>query len=155
VAGYFVVLGENGKPDWDNGIRAHGSAEYLSIGNSSSYSHGCHRLHNHLAVRLYSFILQHRQIKILGDQTLGFSRQFLYKDQVYELRLPSRGSYFELTPPLPVEVLEGRIRGERKKPYTEYVPKPGVIYPGPPPKPGAKGGEDRAGGGGAPEKEAL
>src|SRR4029077_17922278 len=25
VAGYFVVPGQNGNPDWDNGVRAHGS----------------------------------------------------------------------------------------------------------------------------------
>lgn len=144
VAGYFVEPGPDGK-DHDNGIRAHGSAEYLSIGSSEAYSHGCHRLHNHLAVRLYSFLLTHRNTKVLGEQPLGYSRQFLYKDEVYELRLPSRGYHFELVPPLPVEVLQGNIKGERKQPFTEYVPKPGVVYSGPPPRPG-KAAEDRAGG---------
>ena len=56
-----------------------------------------------------------------------------------------------LEPPLPVNVLEGNIKGERKTPITEYVPKPGVVYPGaPPPLPGQKG-EDRSGGSEAAE----
>jgi hypothetical protein len=133
VAGYFVQPGRNGRSDWDNGIRAHGSSNYLSIYSSEGYSHGCHRLHNHLAVRLYSFILRHRPMRALGDQGMGFARQFLAKDQVYEIRLPSRGYAYQLEPPLPVEVLEGNIRGKLKKPVTTYVPKPGITYPGPPP----------------------
>lgn len=144
VAGYFVVPGDNGKPDWDNGIRAHGSADYLSIYSSEGFSHGCHRLLNHSAVRLYSFLLQHRNMDVVGDQPLGHSRQFLYKDEVYELRIPSRGYAYTLKPPLPVSVLEGKIKGEVKKPIVDYMPKPGVKYPGPPPRPG---GDDKAGGG--------
>jgi len=31
VAGYFVVPGQNGRSDFDNGVRAHGSSDYLSI----------------------------------------------------------------------------------------------------------------------------
>jgi hypothetical protein len=133
VAGYFVQPGRNGRSDWDNGIRAHGSSNYLSIYSSEGYSHGCHRLPNHLAIRLYSFILRHRPMRALGDQGMGFARQFLAKDQVYEIRLPSRGYAYQLEPPLPVEVLEGNIRGKLKKPVTTYVPKPGITYPGPPP----------------------
>lgn len=148
VAGYFVVPGENGKPDFDNGIRAHGSAEYLSIGSSEGFSHGCHRLLNHLAVRMYSFILSHRKVRVVGDMPLGSARSFLYRDEIYELRIPSRGFAYVLEPPLPVNVLEGRIRGEQKTPITEYVPKPGVVYPGPPPALGSKCcGDDRSGGG--------
>jgi len=133
VAGYFVVPGRNGRPDWDNGIRAHGSSNYLSIYSSEGYSHGCHRLPNHLAIRLYSFILRHRPMRPLGDQGMGFARQFLAKDDVFEIRLPSRGFSFQLEPPLPVQVLEGNIKGALKKPIETYVPKPGIDYPGPPP----------------------
>jgi hypothetical protein len=150
VVGYFVVPGEHGKPDFDNGIRAHGSADYLSIGSSEGFSHGCHRLLNHNAVRLYSFILRHRQHKVLGDQPLGTERRFLFRDMAYDLRIPSRGFAFQLAAPIPVNVLQGKIRGDRKLPFVDYVPKPGVVYPGPPPQ--ANGGvEDRSGGGGAKE----
>ncbi len=146
VVGYFVTPGEHGRPDVDNGIRAHGSADYLSIGSSEGFSHGCHRLLNHNAVRLYSFILNHRPHKVLGDQPLAVERRFLYRDTVFDLRIPSRGFSFHLDPPLHVNVLQGRIRGERKVPFVEYVPKPGVVYPGPPPD-AKKAPDDRAGGG--------
>ena len=148
IAGYFVQPGKNGRPDWDNGIRAHGSSDYLSIYSSEGYSHGCHRLPNHIAIRLYGFILRHRPMRPLGDQGMGFARQFLWKDDVFEIRLPSRGYSYLLEPPLPVEVLEGTIRGTLKKPVLTYVPKPGIVYPGPPP-PVRASDEDRAGAGAA------
>jgi hypothetical protein len=148
VAGYFVVPGKDGRPDWDNGVRAHGSADYLSIYSANGYSHGCHRLPNHLAIRLYSFLLRHRTVKVVGDQPMGFTRQFLSGDTVYEMKIPSRGFVFQLDPPLPVTVLEGEIKGEVKKPIIGYFPKPGVTYPGPPP-PAPDSPEAKAGGGAA------
>ncbi len=132
VAGYFVIPGDGEeKPDVDRGIRAHGSSNYLSIYSNSGYSHGCHRLPNHLAVRLYDFVLQHRTMKVHGDDAMDFHRQFLWKDHVYEMRIPSRGYEFELDPPMPLEVLEGRIRGTLQEPVEGYVQKPGVRYPPP------------------------
>ena len=52
----------------DQGIRTHGSVDYMSI--MRRHSHGCHRLHNHVAVRLMSFVLKHRPHKRLGNQKL-------------------------------------------------------------------------------------
>ena len=78
IAGYFVIPGLNGKPDFDNGVRAHGSSDYLSIYSSNGFSHGCHRLPNHLAIRMYSFILRHRKMHVAGDQPMDFTRQFLF-----------------------------------------------------------------------------
>lgn len=152
VAGYFVQPGRNGRPDWDNGIRAHGSSDYLSIYSSEGYSHGCHRLPNHIAIRLYSFILRHRPMRVLGDQGMGFARQFLAGDDVFEIRLPSRGYSYQLEPPLPVEVLEGDIKGTLKTPALTYVPKPGTKYPGPPPSV-RNSDEGRAGAAAKPEGE--
>lgn len=147
VAGYFVVPGNNGRPDHDNGVRAHGSSDYLSIYSQHGFSHGCHRLPNHIAVRMYSFILGHRNKVIAGDQPLSFSRQFLQGDTVFEMRIPSRGYAYYLDPPLPVNVLEGVIKGDQKKPIIGYVPKPNERYPGPPP-PAPDSPEAKAGGGG-------
>lgn len=147
VAGYFVTPGLNGRPDFDNGVRAHGSSDYLSIYSPNGFSHGCHRLPNHIAVRLYSFILGHRNRTVAGDQPLGFSRQFLQGETVYEMRIPSRGYAYYLDPPLPVEVLEGTIKGAQKKPIIGYIPKPNERYPGPPP-PAPDSPEAKAGGGG-------
>jgi hypothetical protein len=149
VAGYFVVPGQNGRPDWDNGVRAHGSAEYLSMYSANGFSHGCHRLPNHLAIRMYSFILKHRQKRVVGDTPIGFQRQFLFNDMVFEMRIPSKGFVYVLEPPLPVNVLEGEIKGEQKTPIIGYVPKPTVKYPGPPP-PAPDSPEAKAGGGAAP-----
>ncbi|MFL5306513.1 MAG: hypothetical protein ACJ8F1_14950 [Polyangia bacterium] len=147
VAGYFVTPGVNGRPDWDNGVRAHGSSDYLSIYSPAGYSHGCHRLPNHLAIRLYSFMLHHRHVKVNGDQPMGFTRQFLWKNTVYEMRIPSRGYLYEMDPPVPVNVLEGNIMGDVKKPILEYVPEPWNKYPPGPPPPAPTTG-DKAGGGG-------
>ena len=36
--------------------------------------------------------------------------------------------YRVLEPPIPVEVLDGRIKGTLQKPIAGYVPKPGVKY---------------------------
>jgi hypothetical protein len=147
VAGYFVIPGQNGRPDYDNGVRAHGSSDYLSIYSANGFSHGCHRLPNHIAVRMYSFILGHRNKIIAGDQPLGFSRQFLQGETVYEMRIPSRGYAYYLEPPLPVNVLEGDIKGAQKTPIIGYIPKPNEQYPGPPP-PAPDSPEAKAGGGG-------
>jgi hypothetical protein len=149
IAGYFVVPGQNGRPDFDNGVRAHGSSDYLSIYSANGFSHGCHRLPNHLAIRMYSFILQHRNKRVVGDSPMGFQRQFLWEDMVYEMRIPSRGYVYQLDPPLPVNVLEGNIMGDQKTPIIGYVPKPGQVYPGPPP-PAPDSPEAKAGGGAAP-----
>jgi hypothetical protein len=116
----------------DRGIRAHGSSDYLSIFSATGYSHGCHRLPNDIAIRLYDYLLQHRRTIIKGDAPIGFSRQFLWQEQVFDLRVPSRGFEFELDPPIAVNVLEGTIRGDLEQPIEGLVPRPGKRYPPPP-----------------------
>ncbi len=148
VAGYFVSVGKNGK-DYDRGIRAHGSSDYMSIRSSQRFSHGCHRLMNHHAVRLYGFLLSHRNHRVEGDQRINHSRQFLRGEQVYHVRLLSRGFLYVLDPPLPVNVQKGRIMGERRKPYEDFVRAPDQEYPEGLEMPSNKKGGDRAGGGGA------
>src|SRR4029078_4757549 len=120
IACYFVVPGQNGRNDFDNGVRAHGSSDYLSIYSANGFSHGCHRLPNHLAIRMYSVILQHRNMTIVGDKSMNFARQFLSKETAFEIRLPSRGYYYVLDPPLPVNVLAGESKGDAKKPVAGY-----------------------------------
>jgi hypothetical protein len=77
----------------DHRIRTHGSPSYRSIGRGES--HGCHRLYNHLALRLAGFLLRHR-------------------DHVRHGIIQQRGYRFELTPPVPVDVLEGEVHGSRR-----------------------------------------
>jgi hypothetical protein len=151
IAGYFVIPGPEGRPDIDKGVRAHGSSDYLSIYSPNGYSHGCHRLPNHLAIRLYSFLLRHRNRKVVGDQPMYFSRQFLRKDTVYEIRMASRGFLYQLDPPLPVNVLEGNIKGTQKTPIVGYVPEPWAEYPPGPPPAFSDSPEAKAGGSGGEE----
>jgi hypothetical protein len=112
---------------FDNQIRTHGSVDYTSI--ARRFSHGCHRLVNNRAVRLFDFVLRHRAFTRSGNVPLGHMKKKLVVDgKDYEYELDTRGYYWELTPPVPVEVLEGRIMGQVKKPVTAYVRKPGVDY---------------------------
>jgi hypothetical protein len=118
--------GPGGARFFDNGIRTHGSFDYPSL--RGRFSHGCHRLYNQLAMRLFSFVLDHRRWRVTGPMAAGYRRAFWSRGEVFEMRLPTRGYYRELEPPIPVEVLEGRIKGTLTKPIAGYVPKPGVTY---------------------------
>jgi len=142
--------GASGVTYFDNGIRTHGSFDYTSL--RGRFSHGCHRLYNHQAVRMFSFVLGHHGARTLGPMALGFRRAFWWKGEVFEMRLPSRGFYYELDPPLPVETLEGRVRGVREKPFLGYLRKPGVTYTSdrPPSTSLADSPESKAGGVEAP-----
>jgi hypothetical protein len=148
VAGIHVQAKQRsqGVAYFDNGIRTHGSFDYMSL--RGRFSHGCHRLYNNLAVRLFSFVLGHRHAKVLGPMALGFRRVFYWDGEVYEMRLPTRGFYYELEPPLPVETLKGTIAGQLQQPMTEYVRKPGVTYASSKLPTVSTGPESKAGGGG-------
>ncbi len=111
---------------WDNQIRTHGSVDYNSI--LRRYSHGCHRLHNHLAVRLFGFVLRHRPSRSVGQSRLVWNKAFEWEGVPYEIKLRTRGYTYELTQPIPVYVDESTIKGDVKKPIEEYVPK--IVPPG-------------------------
>jgi hypothetical protein len=121
-----VHRGSDGVRYSDNGIRTHGSFDYMSL--RGRFSHGCHRLDNQLAMRLFSFVLGHRRVRTLGASPLALRRAFYARGEVFEMRLATRGYYYELEPPLPVEVLEGRVKGTAQKPVAGYVRKPGIKY---------------------------
>jgi len=112
---------------FDNKIRTHGSVDYTSI--ARRFSHGCHRLVNNRAVRLFDFVLRHRKYARLGDHRLAdFKRKFSFEGRRFEYRLATRGYYYDLRPPVPITVLEGRVLGAAKEPIQQYVRKPGVDY---------------------------
>ena len=97
----------------DEGIRTHGSVSYRSILSGSS--HGCHRLHNHLAVRLAGFLLAHRQYVAQGPQRVGYQRTLRHAGVARTIRVDTRGTLYELDPPVPIEVREGRIVGTLRR----------------------------------------
>lgn len=105
----------------DEGIRTHGSVDYMSI--MRRHSHGCHRLHNHIAVRLMSWVLAHRPHRRVGHQSAAFHRDLEHDGEVYPLDIERGGYVFDLERPIPVRVLEGRIRGDRSTPIEGPLPK--------------------------------
>jgi hypothetical protein len=111
---------------YDNGIRTHGSVDYTSI--ARRYSHGCHRLVNNRAVRLFDFILHRRPFARAGNQAMWLRKSFTYEDKEYEYVIDTHGYYYELTEPVPVLVTRGRIMGKIRRPIEEYLQKPGVEY---------------------------
>lgn len=108
----------------DEGIRSHGSVSYDSI--LSGTSHGCHRLYNHLAVRLSSFLLRHRDHVRHGSMATRYRRSFEVEGGSQSLRVDERGYRYELTPPVDVEVSEGRVVGRRRRAYRSLWPLPGA-----------------------------
>lgn len=106
---------EDDEVTWqDHGIRTHGSVNYKSILRGES--HGCHRLYNHLALRISGYLLAHRHYIRRGKLHSTFHRTLEWHDQKIDLDVPIRGYLYELDPPVPVRVLEGRIAGEAQAP---------------------------------------
>lgn len=105
----------------DEAIRTHGSVDYMSI--MRRHSHGCHRLHNHIAVRLMSWVLAHRPHRRVGHAEIGYRRAIEHNGHRYELAIDRGGYVFDLERPLFIDVLEGRIRGSRATPIDQPLPR--------------------------------
>jgi hypothetical protein len=105
----------------DEGIRTHGSVDYMSI--MRRHSHGCHRMHNHIAVRLMSFVLEHRPHTRYGQQPMVYRREFEFEEELYLMEFDKGGYNFVLEEPLFVEVLPGRVRGQVKEPIEVAIPR--------------------------------
>ncbi|MFW2389635.1 MAG: L,D-transpeptidase, partial [Polyangiales bacterium] len=105
----------------DEGIRTHGSVDYMSI--MRRHSHGCHRMHNHIAVRLMSFVLEHRPHTRYGQQPMVYKREFEFEEEMYLMEFDKGGYNFVLDEPLFVEVLPGRVRGQVKEPIEVAMPR--------------------------------
>lgn len=126
----------------DEGIRVHGSVSYRSIVRGTS--HGCHRLYNHLAVRLSSFVLQHRTHTRNGHVPARYAREVIIRNDEPNIVVPNplvpnsivesagniearvdveidtRGYLFRLDPPVTIDVLDGNIRGRRQTPIEGF-----------------------------------
>jgi hypothetical protein len=114
------VKTKGGTSQWiDNGIGTHGSAVVTSLLNGTS--HGCHRLYNHMAIRLGDFLLQHRHHEVKGQQPERY-RRVVKAGGTFTAKIDTRGFMYELTPPVHVEVLPGNIRSPRKIPPLASVP---------------------------------
>ncbi|HEY8923526.1 MAG TPA: peptidoglycan-binding protein [Polyangia bacterium] len=98
----------------DLAIRTHGSGNYRSILRGSS--HGCHRLFNHLAIRLASYLLAHHGFERQGQVAGTYARTLRWREHVVRVRREGRGYRYELQPPITVDVLPGRSVRSRRLP---------------------------------------
>ena len=127
---YGLVMGIHVDPKrggFDNQIRTHGSVDYTSI--ARRFSHGCHRLVNNRAVRLFDFVLRHRTFERVGnvphepqEALRGRRRGLQIRDQDARLLLRAGDRRCRST------CWRGKVMGDVKKPITAYVRKPGVEY---------------------------
>jgi hypothetical protein len=103
----------DGQPDlMDLRIRTHGTPGYRSVKRGES--NGCHRLHNYEALRLAAFLVKHHANTRDGLVPEDYERHLQYKGQDIALQSESKGYRFKLTPPVPVKVLEGDVKGNAK-----------------------------------------
>lgn len=124
VAAYHqrVTRGPEGELELggDDGIRTHGSSDYTSIWRS--VSSGCHRLHNHLAMRLFNFVLAHRAHQRIGHRPARASLKVSTPSFEGRIEITRTGYEFTLDRPIEVRVLPGRIRGNLKRPLRTRIP---------------------------------
>lgn len=91
---------------WDQGIRTHGTGNLVSLANG--VSHGCHRLLGLHVVRLADFVLAHREHIRRGD-TPTYYRRVVRSRGRFPLAIDSLGYRIEIVPPIPINVLPGRV----------------------------------------------
>jgi hypothetical protein len=53
---------------------------------------------------------------VRGEQTEQYRRIVFHNDEMFKAKLDTRGFLYELTPPVPVNVLKGNILSQRKIP---------------------------------------
>ncbi len=104
---------EKGEPQlMDLRIRSHGTPGYRAVKRGES--NGCHRLHNFEALRLAAFLVKHHEHVRDGLVPEDYVRKLSYKGQEVALESDFKGYRFKLTPPVPVNVLEGDVKGDPK-----------------------------------------
>lgn len=104
---------------YDEGIRSHGSVSYRSITHGTS--HGCHRLYNHLAVRLAGYLVRHRAHTRQGTEELNYTRVIRHAGKRDEIAVDTRGYYYVLEDPVEVLVVDGEAPGPDELPSREAV----------------------------------
>ncbi len=104
----------------DQGIRTHGSVDYTSVWRRAS--HGCHRLHNHRALSLFSFVLAHRAHRRVGHARIDFHRSVEVGEETFRFDIDYGGYVFQLDRPVPVTVLPGRVLGDVSRAPRRGIP---------------------------------
>ena len=92
-----------GKTYWlDDGVRSHGSGDYRSVMNGQS--HGCHRLSNHLAVRLSAFLLATQEFDLRGPIAETWARSLTWHARTNYFYRDTRGFLRRFIEPISVLV---------------------------------------------------
>lgn len=91
----------------DHGIRTHGTVSYRSI--LAGDSHGCHRLYNHHALRLATFLLRNHAYVAHGVVHEPYDRRVRRSGRVWYVHRDDRGFRYELTPPVPIDVMRRAV----------------------------------------------
>ena len=97
----------------DQGVRTHGSSAVGSV--HAGRSHGCHRLLPAQVLRLAGFLVASQAHVRQGEARTLYVRTFKHHGR-FPVTITTRGYLIELTPPIAVEVLPGRIRSKRTRP---------------------------------------
>lgn len=97
----------------DQGVRTHGSSAVGSV--HGGRSHGCHRLLPAQVLRLGGFLVATVDHVRRGETPTLYVRTFSHHGR-FPVKITTRGYLIELTPPIAVEVLPGRIRSRRARP---------------------------------------
>ena len=90
----------------DESIRTQATGNLASLGRG--VSHGCHRLLGLYAIRLADFLLAHHDHVVRGDEPTSYHR-IVRHGGAFPIAIDTLGYRIELVPPIPVEVLRGRI----------------------------------------------
>jgi hypothetical protein len=112
---HHQIMGTNDKGEsdlMDFRIRTHGTPGYRAVKRGES--NGCHRLHNFEALRLSGFLVKHHGHVRDGLVPEDYVRHLKYKGQEIDLQDDTKGYRFKLTPPVPVKVLTGDVRGNAR-----------------------------------------
>jgi hypothetical protein len=91
----------------DTAVRTHGSVNFRSLQAGSS--HGCHRLYNHLALRLGGFVLRHHAHEVVGALDDRYQRRVTAGERTMWIRRDTRGYGYRLLDPVPLRVLVGTV----------------------------------------------
>jgi hypothetical protein len=59
---------------------------------------------------------------VKGEPKVGFRRMVFHNDEAFRAEIDDRGFQYELTPPVNVNVLQGRILSKKKKPPRNSAP---------------------------------
>lgn len=112
---HHQIMGTNDKGEqdlMDFRIRTHGTPGYRAVKRGES--NGCHRLHNFEALRLSGFLIKHHGHVRDGLVPEDYVRRLKYKGQEVDLESDTKGYRFKLTPPIPMKVLTGDVRGNAR-----------------------------------------